>query len=144
MATNRRGEEQIVSDDQDNSDVIRSEEELDIRYRQREAGRAVFRKRVDHTEVDEVVPRDVEHAETERTSPMEDDDGEIVTLPDGTVSIPVFEEQLVVEKRLVVRERVLVRKHTVTEQQRVVADLRRERVEVEIDEDVADRLDIDD
>ena len=53
------------------------------------------------------------------------------TLPDGSISIPVFEEQLVVTKRLVVRERVIVRKHTVYEEQVVTADLRRERLEVE-------------
>jgi len=29
------------------------------------------------------------------------------------MSIPVFQEQLVVEQRLVVRERIIVRKHTV-------------------------------
>jgi uncharacterized protein (TIGR02271 family) len=56
------------------------------------------------------------------------------------LSIPVFEEELVVEKRLVVRERIIVRKHTVTEDHRVQADLRRERVEVEADAEVVDRV----
>jgi uncharacterized protein (TIGR02271 family) len=130
-----------VSDDQHPDHVIRSEEQLDVERRQREAGRAVIRKQIDHEEVERVVPVDIEHAETERADALEDDHGEIVTLPDGTVSIPVFEEQLVVEKRLVVRERILVRKHTVTEQQLVTADLRRERVEVEVDDAVADRVD---
>ena len=45
----------------------------------------------------------------------EADSGEVEVLPDGSVSIPVFQEELVIEKRLVVRERVIVRKHTVTE-----------------------------
>ena len=31
------------------------------------------------------------------------DSGEVETLPDGSISIPVFEEQLVITKRLVVR-----------------------------------------
>jgi stress response protein YsnF len=57
----------------------------------------------------------------------------VETLPDGSVSIPVFEEQIVVTKRLVVRERVIVRKHTVYEDHVVTADLRRERLEVVAD-----------
>ena len=66
----------------------------------------------------------------------EGDSGEVETLPDGSLSIPVFEEQIVVEKRLVVRERVVVRRTTVYEEQVVAADLRRERVEIETDGDV--------
>ena len=61
-------------------------------------------------------------------------------MADGTVSIPVFEEVLVIEKRLVVRERVLIRKHTVTEEHLVEADLRRERLEVEADPAVEGRV----
>jgi uncharacterized protein (TIGR02271 family) len=64
----------------------------------------------------------------------------VETLPDGSISIPVFEEQLVVEKRLVVRERVVIRKYRETRQERVEADLRRERVEVDADASVRDRV----
>ena len=49
------------------------------------------------------------------------------------MSIPVFEEELVVTKRLVVRERVIVRKEKRVEQETVTAELRRERVEIEAD-----------
>lgn len=66
--------------------------------------------------------------------------GEVEMLPDGSLSIPVFEEQLVVQKRLVVRERIVIRKHTVTQEQVVQADLRRERVELEADAGVQDRI----
>jgi len=38
------------------------------------------------------------------------DSGEIEYLDDGSVSIPIIDEELVVYKRLVVRERVIVRK----------------------------------
>jgi stress response protein YsnF len=48
---------------------------------------------------------------------------------------------VVIEKRLVVRERVIVRKRRVVEEHLVAADVRRERLEVEADESVADRLD---
>jgi sporulation protein YlmC with PRC-barrel domain len=54
-------------------------------------------------------------------------------LSDGSVSIPLFEERLVVRKELVVRERVVIRKRTVTEEHRIEADLRSERIEVEGD-----------
>jgi len=129
-----------MSRDRQQGEVVRSEEELDIDALRREVGRIRARKVVDHERVEQVVPVAVEHAEPERVAVAEGDSGEIETLPDGSVSIPVFEEQLVVEKRLVVRERVIIRKHTVYEEQRITADLRRERIEIDVDEEVADRV----
>ena len=120
--------------------VVRSEEELHVDTTPIEAGSVRARKVIDRHHVEQVVPRGVEHAEVERVDAVEGDSGTVETLPDGTVSIPVFEEVLVVEKRLVVRERILIRKHTVTEEHVVEADLRRERVEVEVDETVAARV----
>ena len=120
--------------------VVRSEEELKVGTRSFEAGRVRADKVVDRHHVQQVVPRGIEHAEMERVSAAEGDSGEVETMADGTVSIPVFEEVLVVEKRLVVRERVLIRKHTVTEEHLVEADLRRERVEVEADPAVERRV----
>jgi uncharacterized protein (TIGR02271 family) len=121
-------------------EVIRSEEELEVGTVTREAGRVRARKVVDHERVEQVVPVAVEHANSERVAVAEGDSGQIETLPDGSVSIPVFEEQLVVEKRLVVRERIIIRKHTVYEDQRVTADLARERVVIEADDAVMDRV----
>ena len=91
-------------------------------------------------EDDTVVPVGTEYADMERQAVLEGDSGEVEVLADGSVSIPVFEEELVIEKRLVVRERVIVRKHTVTEDRRVEADLRRERVEIEADAEIVERL----
>lgn len=124
----------------DASSVVRHEEELDVGTTVQEAGKVGVRKIVDVEHVETVVPRGVEHANVERQAPAGADSGEVEVLPDGSVSIPVFEEELVIERRLVVRERVIVRKHTVTEDRRVEADLRRERVEVEADPQVADRV----
>jgi hypothetical protein len=39
-----------------------------------------------------------------------DDSGRVETLPDGSISIPVLEEQVVVSTRTVVRERLVVRR----------------------------------
>jgi len=120
--------------------VTRSEEELRVTTVAQEAGTVGIRKVVDINPAHTVVAVDVEVADMERRPPDEADSGEVEVLPDGSVSIPVFEEELVVEKRLVVRERVIVRKHTVSEDRLVEADLRRERVEVEADPEVADRV----
>ncbi len=68
------------------------------------------------------------------------DDGQVVTYPDGSISIPVFEERLVAVRRSVVVERVIVRKGRVTYAETVEADVRRERVEVDADPSVADRV----
>ena len=118
------------------SDIVRHEEELVVDRRDVAAGSVKARKVTDVEHVTEQVARELEHADVERVAADDGDSGEIETLPDGSVSIPLFEEQLVVTKRLVVRERVIVRKRTVTEQQRVEADLRHERIEVDTVGDV--------
>ena len=123
----------------DERETTRSEEELRVETVSREAGTVGVRKVVETTRAQTVVPVDVEQADMEREAAEESDSGEVEVLPDGSVSIPVFEEKLVIEKRLVVRERVIVRKRTVTEDQVVEADLRRERVEIEVDAELTDR-----
>jgi uncharacterized protein (TIGR02271 family) len=124
----------------DTTDVIRREEELTVATEAREAGRLGVRKVVDHERASTVVPVGTEHADLERHPVTDADSGEVEVLPDGSISIPVFQEELVIEKRLVVRERVIVRKHTVTEDRLVEADLRRERVDVDVDPQIADRV----
>ena len=117
------------------SGVVRHEEELRLGARAVDAGAVRVRKEVETERFSDDVPYDVERADVERTAPLENDSGEIETLPDGSISVPVFEEEVVVTKRLVVRERVVVRKTTTTEHRRVEAELRKERVEVDADED---------
>lgn len=120
------------------STVIRHEEELETGTSTEQVGSVRVHKHVDSYPVEKVVPREIERVDLgERTTPNENDSGEIETLPDGSVSIPVFEEELVVTKRLVVRERLIVRKATITEEHRIETELRRERVEVESDPSVA-------
>jgi stress response protein YsnF len=113
--------------------LTRSEEELRVGTRTETVGALRLRKTVAAERVSDVVGRDVESAEPVRSAPLEHDSGEIVTLPDGSVSVPVFEEELVVTKRLVVRERIVVQKARETEDVRVEEDLLRERVDVEVD-----------
>jgi uncharacterized protein (TIGR02271 family) len=126
---------------EDGATVQLSQEELRVGTERVEAGRVRARKEVDVERVRQGVERGVEHADVDRAPALEGDSGQVETLPDGSLSIPVFEEQIVVEKRLVVRERIVVRKHTVYEEHLVEADLRRERLEVDVEGDVevADR-----
>lgn len=113
-----------------------AEERLVVGTQTEQIGRVRAVKHIDTERVEQTVPRGVEHADVDRRGVSEGDSGQVETLEDGSLSIPVFEEQIVVEKRLVVRERVIVRKTTVYEDQVVTADLRRERVEIETDGDV--------
>jgi hypothetical protein len=50
--------------------------------------------------VEEHVPRGTEEADVERTDVSANDSGKVETLPDGSISVPVLEEELVVTKRL--------------------------------------------
>jgi uncharacterized protein (TIGR02271 family) len=120
-------------DDERAAEVTVSEERLHVGSEREAVGSARAVKHVDVEQATARVERGSEHADLERAAvdDVDADSGEVETLPDGSISIPVFEEQLVITKRLVVRERVIVRKHTVYEEQVVTADLRRERLEVE-------------
>ena len=115
------------------AEVTVSEERLRVDTEREQIGSARAVKHVDVEQATARVERGTEHADLERSvvDDVDTDSGEVETLPDGSISIPVFEEQLVITKRLVVRERVIVRKHTVYEEQVVTADLRRERLDVE-------------
>jgi uncharacterized protein (TIGR02271 family) len=116
-------------------ELIRHEEALRIETRTIDTGAVRVRKEVSTEHTTTPIPRTLEHADhLERTAAGDEDSGQIETLDDGSISIPLFEEQLVVTKRLVVRERVIVRKVTTTENQVIEADLRSERARIETDD----------
>ena len=124
-------------ENQGRDSLVRHEEALKVGTAVGEAGAVRARKRVETERVEEIVPRQIESVDDlERIASTEDDSGEVEVLEDGSVSIPIFEEELVVTKRLVVRERVVIRKRTETEDRRVEAELRKERVDVEAEGDV--------
>jgi len=135
--------DELDVDRTDDVALVRSEEELQAVAVEREAGKFRLRKVLDEQPFSDEIQRGVEHADIERVAPMADDSGEIESLPDGSVSIPVFEEQLVVEKRLVVRERILIRKRVVQETEHIDTHLRREIVEIDTDPDVDARIHVD-
>jgi uncharacterized protein (TIGR02271 family) len=114
-------------------ELVRFEEELRVEKEREPIGAVRVRKRLEGGAVEEEVVREVEHAGLERVAVEGEDSGLVETLPDGSISIPVFEEELVVTKRLVVRERVIVRKEKRIEQETITDELRRERVQIEVD-----------
>ena len=124
--------------------VIRFEEEAEARASGwRGIGFLRARKRVETATVDEAVLRQAQDVDLERVPPTEDDAGGVQTLPDGGVSIPIYEERLVVRKEVVLKERLIVRKKIVTETESVQTEIRREQVEVDLDDSIADRVDWD-
>ena len=85
----------------------RREEELEVGKELAPVGAVHVEKGVESERLVHGVPREVEQASIERFTAATEDSGEIETLPDGSVSIPVLEEELVVTKRVVVRERII-------------------------------------
>jgi uncharacterized protein (TIGR02271 family) len=119
------------------AETVRHEERLATGTEVHETGSVRVRKHVETHPVEYSVPRDTEHVDaSERVAAGEGDSGEVEVLDDGSVSIPIFEEVLVVTKRLVVRERVIVRKHTVVDEHKLQTELRREHVTIDADDSV--------
>jgi uncharacterized protein (TIGR02271 family) len=116
--------------------IIRHEEEAGVEKRSHVIGFLRARRRTKRVKVREDLPVDFERLAQERVPVAEGDSGEIETLPDGSLSIPLYEEELVVTKRTVLRERVIVRKQIASRTERIEAELRREQVEMDADDDV--------
>ena len=128
-------------EDSDGVSLVRHDEELTVETRNQEIGGVRLRKRIETDRVRDDVPRGVEEADVQRVPPTDGDSGEILTLEDGSVSVPILEEELVVTKRTVVRERVIIRKRTTTATERIDTTLRHERVEIEGDAAIDAALD---
>jgi uncharacterized protein (TIGR02271 family) len=107
-----------------------------VEKRWRSIGSLRARKRLERERVRRSLPVEVEHVELERLAAAGDDSGEVEVLPDGSISIPVYEEELVVTRRPVLRERVIVRKKAVTEHVTIEDELRKERVEFDADDEI--------
>ncbi len=111
--------------------VVRHEEEPTLWKRKKITGILRARRRVRVERVAADLPTQVERLVEERLPPREGDDGRVETLPDGSISIPVYREELVVTKRTVLVERIVIRKEATTELRRVQAVLRQEHVELD-------------
>jgi uncharacterized protein (TIGR02271 family) len=114
--------------------MTRSEERLNVGTRREEAGRARLRKYVVTENVTETVPVSREEVRVER-EPITDAnvgramDGPAISEEEHEVTLHA--ERPVVEKEAVPVERVRLDKETVTDQERVSADVRKEEIEVD-------------
>jgi uncharacterized protein (TIGR02271 family) len=123
--------------DREHDETTRYGEELRIDSRTAETGTVRVHKEVTTARTSAPIARSVEDiGNVERVAAHPQDSGQIEELEDGSISIPILEEQLVVTKRVVVRERVIVRKRVTMVHEEIAAELRTEHVTIEpVDQD---------
>jgi uncharacterized protein (TIGR02271 family) len=112
--------------------MTRSEEELRVGTEARERGRVRLRKYVTTEQVTQTVPVQREQVRLEPVPAA--DDATATGGPGGTDSgqeVVLHEEEPVVEKRVVPKERVRLGKQTVTGEEEVTEEVRKERIELE-------------
>ena len=156
----RRNDRNDRMDDDDLRDRTRAEnerltvneEQLQVGKRQVQAGEVGVRKNVETRHVEQEVPLMREEVTVERR-PIDAESARGMTgaqITDDEIRVPVMREEAVVEKRLVPTEEIIIRKRAVRETERVGADLRRERVDVDegstgrVRDNASDRLRSDD
>jgi uncharacterized protein (TIGR02271 family) len=116
--------------------MTRSEEELRVGTAERERGRARLRKYVVTEQVEQTVPVRREEVRLEREPITDANVDQAVSGPEISEEeheVVLHEEQPVVEKRAVPKERVRLDKETVTEEQAVSEQVRKERIEADGD-----------
>jgi uncharacterized protein (TIGR02271 family) len=117
--------------------MTRSEEELQVGTAQRERGRVRLRKWVETQTARQTVPLQREQARVEREPITDDNIDQAMAGPDITESeheVTLHQEEPVVEKRTVPKERVRLTKETVTDEEQVSEELRRERIDTDPDD----------
>ena len=114
--------------------MTRSEEELRVGTRQREAGRARLRKYVVTEMVTKTVPVQREEVRVER-EPITDANRDQATsgadISEEEHEVVLHEEEPVVEKRIVPQERVRLDKQTISDEREVSEEVRKEQIETE-------------
>jgi len=114
--------------------MTRSEEELQVGTRQREAGKARLRKWVETEHVSTTVPVAHEEVRIER-EPITDSNADRALqgqeISEGVHEVTLMEEEAVAGTKVVPKERIRLEKETVVEEEQVGAELRKERVETE-------------
>jgi uncharacterized protein (TIGR02271 family) len=114
--------------------MTRSEEELRVGKAQRERGRARLRKYVVTEQVQQTVPVQREEVRVEREPITDANAGQARSGPDISEEeheVVLHEEEVVTEKRAVPKERVRLDKETVTDEQTVSEQVRKEQIETE-------------
>jgi uncharacterized protein (TIGR02271 family) len=114
--------------------MTRSEEELQVGSQTRERGRVRLRKYVTTEQVTQTVPVQREEARVEREPITDANIDAAMAGPDISEAeheVTLHEEQPVVEKRTVPRERVRLEKDTVTGEEQVAEEVRKEQIDVD-------------
>jgi uncharacterized protein (TIGR02271 family) len=114
--------------------MTRSEEELRVGTRAREAGRVRLRKYVVTEYVQKTVPVQREEVRIEREPITDANVDQALAGPEISEEqheVVLHEEEVVVEKRVVPKERVRLAKDTVTDEQQLTEQLRKERIDVD-------------
>jgi uncharacterized protein (TIGR02271 family) len=116
--------------------MTRSEEELQVGKASRPAGRVRLRKWVETEPVSQTVPVAHEEVRVERepvTSANLDQAMSGAEISEAEHEVTLLEEDVVAAKQAVPKERVRLEKEVVTNEERVEAELRKERIDVEGD-----------
>jgi uncharacterized protein (TIGR02271 family) len=114
--------------------MTRSEEELSVGTRQREAGRARLRKYVVTEMVTKTVPVTHEEVTIEREPITDANRGDATDGPaisEEEHEVVLHEDEVVVDKQAVAKERVRLGKEAVTEDEEVSEEVRKEQIETE-------------
>jgi len=130
-----RRERDLSGSDEDDA-MTRSEEELRVGTTSRESGRARLRKYVVTEQVEQTVPVQREEVRVEREPITDANVGDAKAGPDISEEeheVVLHEEEVVTDKRAVPKERVRLDKETVTEDQTVSEEVRKEQIETEGD-----------
>jgi uncharacterized protein (TIGR02271 family) len=117
-------------------DIPVVEEELTAEKRVRDAGEVRVRKEVTTEQRQVTVPVTREEVHVERLPADASANVGEGAFEEGTMSIPVREEEVEIRKRPVVREQVRVSRTAHQEERRADAEVRREEVRVERDDDL--------
>jgi uncharacterized protein (TIGR02271 family) len=122
--------------------MTRSEEELRVGTTSRERGRVRLRKYVTTEQVQQTVPVQRERVRVER-EPITDANRDAATsgpeLAAAEHEVVLREEEPVVHKRVVPKERVRLGKDTVTDQEQVTEQLRKEQIDLDDDDTTGGR-----
>lgn len=119
----------------DEGSLTRSEEQVNVGTERREAGRVRLRKYVVTENVTQTVPVSREEVRVEREPITDADRVGNADLGEDVQEVTLHEETPVVEKETVPVEKVRLEKDTVTDEETVNTDVRKEKIETDTTDD---------
>jgi len=117
--------------------LTRSEEEVEIGKRERQAGEVHVGKHVETERISQPVSKRRERVYVERR-PVSGDTPRDATFDNEEIRVPVTEEEAFVDKRPVVKEELVVGKETVEDTETIETDVRKERFDIKDDDNLLD------